>query len=261
MFSVSANGIGLTYQWQKNDIDISGANSSVYKIASCDISDNNATFRCVINNSAGQVTSTSAILTVNNTFSDVDGNLYHAVKVGSQVWMVENLRTTKYNDETLIPIVTDSTWGALTSAACCVYGNQMSNKATHGMLYNWYAVETGKLAPAGWHVAASIEWGALIGEIGGSNIAGGKLKATGTSEWTPPNTGATDQFGFHALPGGVRNGSDFYTLHDNGYWWSATKLEGSNTDAWAYVMLYDKELISFGNMPMISGFSVRCVRD
>ena len=116
------------------------------------------------------------------TVSDADGYVYHTVTIGAQVWMVENLKTTKYNDGTAIPLVTDSTaWAILTIPGYCWYNNDaVTYKATYGALYNWYAVNTGKLAPKGWHVPADAEWTKLITFLGGEDVAGGKMKSTGT---------------------------------------------------------------------------------
>ena len=118
-----------------------------------------------------------------NTVTDIDGNAYHTVAIGTQVWMVENLKTTRYNDGTAIPLVTDSAvWGNLTSTpGYCWYNNDMSMyKNLYGALYNWYAVSTEKLAPEGWHVPTNSEWGVLINYLGGDTSAGGAMKETGS---------------------------------------------------------------------------------
>ena len=116
-----------------------------------------------------------------------------------------NLKTTKYNDGTSIPNVTnDTSWSNLTTGAYCWYNNDVSYKNPYGALYNWYAVNTGKLAPKGWHVPSDAEWTTLITYLGGESIAGGKLKEAGTTHWLSPNTEATNSTGFSALPGGRR---------------------------------------------------------
>lgn len=198
------------------------------------------------------------------TLTDQDGNVYKTVTIGAQTWMAENLRSTKYNDGTDIPNITDNNeWATLTTGAFCNYNNtsNIDSIATYGRLYNWYAVNTGMLAPKGWHVPTDEEWTALTNYLGGESIAGGKLKETGTFHWNSPNTGATNEIGFTAIPGGWRDyHGKFYSIGNYEGCWTAT---GYDTDcAWMrnihnnYVEVLrgdyaDKEL----------GFSVRCVRD
>ena len=136
-----------------------------------------------------------------NIVKDIDGNIYHTVTIGNQVWMVENLKTTRYNDGTAIPNVTDSSvWSKLSTPAYCWYNNDASSyKATYGALYNWYAVNVQKLCPKGWHVASNAEFYALNSFLDGEC---GKLKEAGTIHWYSPNKGATNETGFTALPGG-----------------------------------------------------------
>lgn len=142
---------------------------------------------------------------------DAGGNVYTTVIIGNQEWFTENLRTTKYNNGTPIPNITsNSEWGNLTTGAYAWYDNdEATYKYAQGALYNWYAVETGNLCAAGWHVPTDAEWTTLTDYLGGASVAGGKLKATGTIEaetglWHDPNTGATNETGFTALPGGGR---------------------------------------------------------
>jgi uncharacterized protein (TIGR02145 family) len=195
-------------------------------------------------------------------FTDIDGNEYSTIIIGTQVWMAENLKTTKYNDGTDIPNVTDNTeWENLSTGAYAWYDNdQASNGDTYGALYNWYAVETGQLCPVGWHVPTDEEWTTLNDYLGGEKVAGGKLKEAGTTHWKDPNEGATNETGFTALPGGYRisNGT-FYYIGDTGYWWSAT--EGSTIDAWSRGMYFNNSNVSWGSNYKEDGFSVRCLRD
>ena len=194
--------------------------------------------------------------------TDGDNNNYPVVEIGTQVWMEENLKTTKYNDETSIPLVTDKTaWANLSIPGYCWYNNDATtNKIIYGALYNWYTVNTGKLCSTGWHVPTKDEWATPATYLGGESIAGGKLKETGTSHWLSPNTGANNTSGFTALPGGYRyTAGEFDFVGMNGFWWSANE---SNTD-WAY----DRELDNdnsyywFFNDPKKAGFSVRCIKD
>jgi len=159
--------------------------------------------------------------------TDIDGNVYHAVTIGTQTWMVENLKVTKLNDGTSIPNVTALTaWNNLTTPGYCWYNNDIANKKLYGALYNWYNVSTGKLCPTGWHVPSVTEWTTLINYLGGESVAGGKLKETGTTHWVTPNTGATNTSGFTALPAGIRysNTDDFAeSLGGETDFWTSTQ--------------------------------------
>jgi uncharacterized protein (TIGR02145 family) len=196
------------------------------------------------------------------SISDNDGNTYKTLIIGSQVWMAENLKTTKYKDGTAIPLVTDgAAWAALITPGYCWYNNdEATYEATYGALYNWYTVNTGNLCPTGWHVPNDAEWTTLTTYLGGESVAGGKLKETGTTHWTTPNTGATNETGFTALPGGYRyvNGLSF-TIGGHGYWWSST--EYSTTSAWFMHMSYYLTDASRSNIYKKTGCSVRCVRN
>jgi uncharacterized protein (TIGR02145 family) len=196
-----------------------------------------------------------------DSITDIDGNTYKTVTIGTQTWMAENLKVTKYNDGIAIPNVTDNTeWKELTTGALCDYGNTPSNSETYGKLYNWHAVNTGKLCPTGWHVPSDAEWTELTDYLGGRSVAGGKLKETGTTHLASPNTGATNETGFTALPGGFR-GYDgaFYYIGYHGYWWSATE-NGSN-NAWYRLMGFNFSTVARHNYYKELGVSVRCVRD
>ncbi|MBN1108547.1 MAG: fibrobacter succinogenes major paralogous domain-containing protein, partial [Bacteroidales bacterium] len=156
--------------------------------------------------------------------TDADGNVYRTVVIGTQEWMGENLRTTKYNDGTVIPLVADSvTWSTLATPAFCYYSNNIEYAGQgYGALYNWYALNTGKLCPSGWHIPSNSDWSVLTDYLGGESVAGGKLKETDTTHWVSPNTGATDEVRFTGLPGGARGGTSvFDNLGRYGYWWTA----------------------------------------
>jgi uncharacterized protein (TIGR02145 family) len=196
------------------------------------------------------------------TVKDIDGNVYTSVTIGNQVWMAENLKTTKYNDGTAIPLVADDkAWEALTTPAYCWYNNDATaNKKTYGALYNWYTVNTKKLCPTGWHVPSDAEWTTLTTNLGGESVAGGKLKETGTTHWQSPNMGATNETGFTALPGGYRNNYGPYNdIGYYGYWWSAT--EANATYAWYRHLSYANSYVYRNYFNKHYGFSVRCLRD
>jgi uncharacterized protein (TIGR02145 family) len=191
---------------------------------------------------------------------DNDGNYYNTVKIGDQIWMAENLRTTNYNDGTAIPYVTDTVdWSNLTTDAYCWFANNTVYKDTYGALYNWYTVNTGKLCPAGWHVPTDAEWTVLTDYLGGESVAGGKMKETGTAHWYSPNN-ATNESGFTALPGGFRpNNGYFQDIRYNGRWWSST--ENSGTNAW-YRNINNSGVDVYRNYEnKKSGYSVRCLKD
>ena len=236
---------------------------SCYKCKRCKgtLDSTNATTKAYIDS----ILIVSGILPNNyaGTVTDIEGNVYKTVKIGTQIWMAENLRTSKFNDNTLIPLVINETqWGALTTPAFCLYGNeklQSYQSVTYGFLYNWYAVNTDKLCPTAWHVPTDREWTILTTYLGGESVAGGKLKETGTSHWSPPNAVATNESGFTALAGGIRAGTDYWSI---GYWahlWSST--ENSIGDIWYRVLTWDSGAVYRYSKDEIAGNSVRCMKD
>jgi uncharacterized protein (TIGR02145 family) len=195
------------------------------------------------------------------TVKDIDGNVYKTVTIGKQVWMMENLKTTKYNDGKTIPLVTDNTaWTDLTASEYCWYNNDIANKKVYGALYNWYTVNTNKLCPRGWHVPTDAEWTTLTTYLGGEGVAGGKLKETGTTHWKRPNTMATNSSGFTALSGGGRyEDGKFYDLGSKGYWWSST--EEGEANAWCFELQYAIRSINRLGSRKPAGWSIRCLRN
>jgi uncharacterized protein (TIGR02145 family) len=195
------------------------------------------------------------------SLSDADGNSYAVVKIGTQVWMAENLRTAKYNDGTAIPLVSDSaTWRNIATPGYCWYNNDKATYGnTYGALYNYYTVKTGKLCPTGWHVSTHEDWNSLAGYLGGGSVAGGKIKEAGTIHWVSPNAGATNETGFTGRPGGLRHYySTFQLLGYNGFWWAPEISTGFNYGHWLF---HDSGYIGYQADPERYGFSVRCVRD
>ncbi len=195
-----------------------------------------------------------------NKITDKDGNVYSSLIIGNQIWMAENLKTTKYNDGTVIPVVTDVTeWQALITGAYCWFNNETTNKSTYGALYNWYAVNTGKICPTGWHVPTDGEWTTIINSLGGEMIAGGKLKEAGTTHWVFPNVDATNSINFKALPGSGRGYvGTFFQLGYSGDWWSSTERA---TEAWGYELISGNGYVYRNPFPKGNGFSVRCIKD
>lgn len=197
------------------------------------------------------------------TVTDIEGNIYHIIQIGNQVWMVENLRTTRYRNGDPIPNVTDKTaWQSLATGGYCWYNNDNKNKPVYGALYNWFTInDSRKLAPEGWHVPSYQEWNVLWDYLGGWKVAGGKLKETGTLHWTSPNDGATNEFGFCALPGGFRTDyGEFYDIGNYGYWYCTD--ETNETNAWSVRAEYIIAVFTgWGGCDKNSAYSVRCIKD
>ena len=181
-----------------------------------------------------------------------------------QTWMTKNLDVSTYRNGDPIPQVTDpNTWATLTTGAYCYYNNDSATyAAVYGKLYNWYAVNDPRgLAPLGWHVPSDAEWAALVTCLGGSSVAGGKMKEAGTAHWLSPNTGATNSSGFAGLPGGYRMVSDFsFISGEVGYWWSSTEYN-TQFSAWNLALRYDFGTSYRSFFPKRYGYSVRCLRD
>ena len=188
--------------------------------------------------------------TLGNGVTDIDGNLYNSVIIGTQEWTKENLNVSKYSDGTVIPQVTDLTqWAALTTGAWSYYNNDPANGAIYGKLYNWYAVMgiynsnslttpslRKQFAPTGWHVPTISEWTSLIDHLGGNTVAGSKMKETGTLHWQDDfgnNLYATNASGFNALPGGhICNCSsiptfNYFYVGNATAFWSASEVGNS----------------------------------
>lgn len=197
-----------------------------------------------------------------NVVTDVDGNVYNIVTIGTQVWMVENLKTTRYNNGSPIPLVTDNDqWKLLKSPGYCwPLNDAASYSSPYGALYNWFAVNTGKLAPYGWHVPTAAELNTLIAFLGGQATAGGKMKESGTAHWRSPNTGASNLSGFTAVPGGYRwDTLGFRGITSYSYIWSSS-LSNDN-GAWGFGLYFDKEQVTSDKYYQPSGFNVRCIKD
>ena len=198
-----------------------------------------------------------------NTISDVDKNLYKTVHIGNQLWMAENLRVTHYQDGTEINLIRDNkTWSNLQTGSYCWYNNDSIHKNLYGAIYNFYAVcNSHKLCPMGWHVPTDIEWTILVDFLGGKNIAGGKLKEVGLSNWKYPNICANNSTGFTALPGGYRigNSGSFYDFGSVGFWWSSTEYNSE----YAYLRYINNNNSSLKKNFYVKrfGFSVRCIKD
>jgi len=197
---------------------------------------------------------------------DIDGNKYKTVKIGTQTWMAENLRTTKYRNGDAITNPTASQMWGMSSGAYVNYNNDTSYVTTYGRMYNWHAVDDSRcLAPTGWHVPSQAEWNTLTAYLGGVYIAGGKLKETGTKHWSNPNEGATNESGFTALPGGRCQTGVFEFIGNTGYYWLAN---ATYVGTGSYASLFELESVNgiasyIDGISAITytGYSVRCIKD
>jgi uncharacterized protein (TIGR02145 family) len=223
----------------------------------------------------------------NNAIKDGDSNIYTSVLIGTQIWMVENLKTTKYNDGTAIPNITDnSAWKALATGAYGDYDNNPVNSTLYGRLYNWYAVDNGatnvasnggkNICPTGWHVPADDEWYTLENYLRnngygyeGSEYYIAKSMAATSGWWTTygtPGTVGNDQAsnnssGFTAIPGGQRNYpvGTFSSIGNTGSWWSST--EKSTTSAYGRAMTNNHPVLWGMSQDKHNGYSIRCIKD
>jgi uncharacterized protein (TIGR02145 family) len=217
------------------------------------------------------VTRTVAIAPQNPTsgygsnITDVEGNSYKTVYIGTQQWMGENLKTAKYSDGTTIPNITDNTqWSSNTTGAWSYYNNDAANNAKYGKLYNWYAVNqttngNKHICPTGWHVPTDAEWTVLTDYLGGESVARGKMKEAGTTNWISPNIDGTNVSLFTGLPGGLRFSSGNYVdIRVGGYWWSSTEYD-------IVIARYRSLSSTYGlyasNTNKGNGYSVRCLKD
>jgi uncharacterized protein (TIGR02145 family) len=198
---------------------------------------------------------------------DINGNTYKTVTIGTQTWMAENLKTSKYNDGTSIPNVTDGKqWKELTKGAWCNYNNSDSLGKIYGKLYNWFAVSpttngNKNICPSGWHVPNNTEWNSLIEFLGSKNLAGAKIKEIGILKWITPNYESNNISLFSALPSGARDyyNGEFVNIGINGYFWSSD--ESKSTDAWFLYLenKYNSTYLKSDDQPL--GISIRCIKN
>ena len=214
--------------------------------------------------------------TAGSGMTDIDGNVYNSVIIGTQEWVSENLNVSKYNDGTIIPQVTDPTaWSNLTTGAWCYYNNDSANGSIYGKLYNYYAVAgihdtiastpNKALAPLGFHVPTDTNWTTLTDYLGGLLVAGGEMKEIGTAHWMSPNTGATNSSGFTGLSDGFRfDYGFFFGVGSYANWWSSTEYTNNTTnttDVWIRHLDHDNSAVTKSAALKTIGFSVRLIRD
>lgn len=188
--------------------------------------------------------------------TDINGNVYSVVAIGSQCWMQENLKTLHYNDgEVILHIMDNNAWINSTDGAWCFFQNNDAFGPTYGLLYNWYAVNTGKLCPEGWHIPTAEEWETLWEYV---DYDGGALKAVST--WTAPNVGASNSSGFTALPGGSRvGGGAFVGIVGSAYFYSSTPSQSGNV--YSRSLFYNDANMYLNDQPKAFGYSCRCIKD
>ena len=224
------------------------------------------------NTSSGATASGTPTSSGTTTVTDIDGNVYNTVTIGTQVWMKEDLKVTKYrNGDAIDTTTTVDISGETSPKYQWANDGDESNATTYGRLYTWYAVtDTRGVCPTGWHVPTDAEWTTLTDYLGGESVAGGKMKEAGTTHWSSPNTSADNSSGFTALPGGDRSSDTFnimgvyigpfFNMGSRGYWWSATG-DGGGFGAWTRALIYDYSGAFRTSYAIYFGFSVRCVRD
>lgn len=198
-----------------------------------------------------------------SVIKDGDGNIYSSVKIGTQTWLVESLKTTKYSNGDPIALVTaEASWSALSTGAYSDFSNNTANATVYGHLYNWYAVkDSRKICPTGWHVPTNDEWSTLASSLGGEAVAGGKLKEAGTSHWASPNTQASNSSGFTALPAGYRYANGyFFDMYESVFFWTSSGNSVDNGYAWS-LFYNDEATYEESNNDAKNGYSVRCIKD
>jgi uncharacterized protein (TIGR02145 family) len=260
-YTVTSDPGGLTANGSASPITVTGlTNATAY------------TFTVTAKNAIGTSAKSPSSNSVTPNITDPDGNIYTTVTIGTQVWMKENLKTTKYNDDTPIPNVTSNdAWSQVSAGAYCDYSNNSANSTPYGRLYNWYVVDNesatkvasngGKnVCPTGWHVPTDSEWATLTNYLGGETIAGGKLKETGITHWASQNTGATNESGFTGLPGGFRELNGTYDfLRYGGFYWSSNSF-ASIYGIYRKLNYVNAEIIRSTNGKR-GAISVRCIKD
>jgi len=200
--------------------------------------------------------------TNSNSVTDIDGNIYPTVLIGTQTWMAENLRAIHYSNGDPVEMVKDGDqWSEMTTGAYCNNDNKKKNAGIYGRLYNFYAVsDSRKICPAGWHVPNAADWKRLETTLGGTGAAGGKMKQAGTRYWAEPNTRADNSSGFNGLPGGARNtDGSFEAVEEKGHWWTATEF--SATSAWHRSLYNNTAFIDNIYGYKTDGYSIRCIKD
>ena len=271
---VTSTGVtGLTATLQAGSFT-NGNGSLTYTITGIPATSGTASFTlniggnsCILTrtiNSANQQTTSS----YGPNISDLDGNLYKTAYIGTQQWMAENLKTSKYNDGTPLPNITDNLqWNANITGAWSHYNNDATNNIRYGKLYSWHVVNPNtngnkNLCPTGWHIPSDAEWKILTDFLGGDSLAGGKMKEVGTTNWNSPNTDATNTSLFTGLPGGCRSNKGFFAQYGtHGGWWSSSENVNISYHANDIYLIYSSSSIYRASTSKEVGLSIRCLKD
>jgi uncharacterized protein (TIGR02145 family) len=276
--SYSIAEIGICYgtisnpTFEGNHVIVSSTSTSFAFIAIDNLTQNTTYYvkGYVTNESGTSYSQEISFTTGEGEISDIDGNIYQIKTIGSQTWMIENLKVSKLNNGTILPIVQENLeWSSTTTSAYCTFDNNI-----YGKLYNFYAVaDNRKLCPSGWHVPSDNEWKIMetylgmtqsqadISGLRGTN-EGGELKLSGCSPegWSCYNVGATNSSGFSALAGGYRyDNGIFSNIRESAYFWTSTEYD--NSSALNRSLSKDNAQIGRLNVKKGFGFSVRCIKD
>jgi uncharacterized protein (TIGR02145 family) len=193
------------------------------------------------------------------TVKDIDGNTYKTKTIGEQIWMAENLKTTKYNDGKEIPLEADvAKWDKLTGPAYCYYDNDISNKDEFGALYNWHTVAQKNLCPQDWHVPTKEDWSKLIEFINSGENAETQALTLKSKEGWKRNDGL-DSYGFNGVPGGFLSWGGFYYKGEGAYWWSSTEEHSGFIKVWSIDNI--RKNVEETILEKKVGASIRCVKD
>jgi uncharacterized protein (TIGR02145 family) len=248
-----------------NDKILSGTGIGEFSITITGLTQKTTYFvRAFASNEVGTAYSNQIKLTTNTastTISDIEGNTYNTINIGNQIWMTSNLSTSRFRNGVYIPYILNSTqWATTKSPALSFYNHDNNFESNYGKQYNWYAVADPQgLCPVGWHIPTNSDWTILSDNLGGLNLAGGRMKNAGTTFWIFPSNG-TNSSGFNGLPGGFRNvDGTFGILLHNAYWWSAT--DENEQKAFSRSIVYTDNVLSVNSSLKNQGFSVRCLKD
>ncbi len=229
---------------------------SVAIICSCNKKDDDAT-------DDDNIDANQIIATPDVPVTDIDGNTYQTIKIGNQIWMAENLKTTKFRDNTsIIEIANNTSWGdylIATEGKYCKYNNNSDSGEIYGYLYDGIAAYNSRnIAPTGWRLPTEADWDTLVQYLGGVYVAGGKLKEIGFIHWESPNSGADNLSGFKAVGSGYRNISGvFYAIRQQAYWWVASSSGGGVVR----LVNYNGTDIQKGYTNFQWGYSIRCIKE
>lgn len=213
-----------------------------------------------INGSGVAYGNTVHFLTTPPTFTDVDGNTYHAIKIGNQTWSMENLKTTRYqNGEPIYYVENYQEWPAMQSGGYGSYLGDESLVPEYGRYYNWFAVvDQRNVAPVGWRVPTDADWTQLTTFLGGESVAGGKLKEEGTEHWNSPNVGATNETGFTARGAGILLFSPGGELKVRTVFWTSSEIDGVGL---MRILESGGAAAIRSGAPKTSAFSVRLIKN